>query len=319
MRVMLPQRRSITTDNKELRITPAEDVRLVALDDVDTLKDAKNLACVGRGYASADAARAAARRWRGLLERSFALMQLGGDFGDRAPGGGLSGEFRQQLEDELGRPVFYDNYGAMVFKESLWPRFVRMGANLSTGSPIDILTAAAEEARRLGLTMQEREGLAYDLFAASFFQTGPDARYLMLMTALEALIEPQTRPPASIEHVQRLIQLTRDSDLPEDETRSMVSALERLKDESIGQAGRRLAVRLGERRYKDGAETPVQFFSRCYTLRSNLVHGHVPRPAEGEVGSRAANLEVFLGHLLSGELLDAVDIGAIVAERNHDA
>jgi hypothetical protein len=233
-------------------------------------------------------------------------------------GGGLGGEFQQQLEAELGRPVLYDNHGTLVFKESPWPRFVRVGPlGLSTGTPTDILQAAAKKARELNLNMPGREVLAYDLFAASFFRTGPDARYLMLMTALEALIDPQPRPTASVEHVERLIQLTRASDLSEHEIRSMVGSLEWLKDESIGQAGRRLSARLGERRYKDGTETPGQFFTRCYSLRSSLVHGHVPRPAEGEVGARAASLEVFVGHLLSDELLDALDIDAIVAARNQ--
>lgn len=153
------------------------------------------------------------------------------------------------------------------------------------------------------------------LYGASFFQKGPDARYLMLMAALEALIEPQPRPATSIEHVKRLIKLTHESGLPEPEIKSMAGTLEWLKEESIGQAGRRLAKRLGERRYMDGDETPVQFFTQCYKLRSNLVHGHVPRPTESDVGSRAANLEVFVGHLVSGELLGAVDVDAIVAAR----
>jgi hypothetical protein len=319
MRLALPERRNISHDGKELRLTPAEDVRLVAAADATTIDGAKNLLLVGRGYESQPLAEEAGRRWRGLFERSSALMQLGVDFGDRAAGGGLGGEYHQQLEVELGRPVIYNNYGLQVFRESPWPRFVHMALGLSTGAPTDILTTAAEKARELGLEVPERDALAYDLFAASFFQKGPDARYLMLMAALEALIDPQPRPRASIEHVERLIALTRESDLPEREVDSLMGSLKWLKDESIGQAGKRLAGRLGERRYMDGNETPAQFFARCYALRSHLVHGHVPRPAEGDVGSRAASLEVFVGHLLSSELLDEVDIEAIVAARNPGA
>jgi hypothetical protein len=319
LRLLLPERRSITTDASELRLSPVEDVRLVALGGVEQLSKAKKVALIGRGYRSEEAAREGARRWRGRLERSLAFMQFGVDFGDRAPSGGLGSIYQTQLEAEHGRPILYDDHGALVFKETPWPRFVRIDLDLATGAPVDILTAATEKARQLDLTMPEREVLAYDLFAASFFQIGSDARYLMLMTALEALIDPQARPRSSVEHVERLIKLTRDSDLSEDEISSMVGSLRRLQDESIGQAGRRLSERLGDRRYKDGTETAAQFFSRCYTLRSNLVHGHIPRPAEGEIGLRAANLEVFLGHLLSGDLLDALDIDAIVAARNRNA
>src|SRR6266568_6474344 len=60
---------------------------------------------------------------------------------------------------------------------------------------------------------------------------------------------------------------------------------------------RRLAKALGTTRY--GGETPSQFFTDCYELRSRLVHGGRPRPARDEVARRAANLEVFVGDLLS--------------------
>jgi hypothetical protein len=316
MRLALPKRRNITHDEKELRLTPAEDVRLVAADGAKKIDGAKNLLLIGRGYRSQSAAEEAGRKWRSIFERSAALMQLGSDFGDRVEGGGgLGSEYQQQLEAEAGRPIIYNNYGLHVFKESPWPMFVEMSAGLSFGAHTDILTTATEMGRQIGLTTSARESLAYDLYGASFFQKGPDARYLMLMAALEALIEPQPRPATSVEHVECLIKLTHESELPEPEIESMVGTLEYLRKESIGQAGRRLAKWLGERRYMDGDETPVQFFTRCYTLRSNLVHGHVPRPTESEVGSRAANLEVFVGQLISGELLGAVDIDAIIAAR----
>jgi hypothetical protein len=92
-------------------------VRLVALGEVEKLSEAKKVALVGRGYASEEVARDAGRRWRGLLERSFALMQVGADFGDRAPGGGVSGEYQQQLEAELGRPVFYDRVQSTAHRD----------------------------------------------------------------------------------------------------------------------------------------------------------------------------------------------------------
>ncbi len=72
----------------------------------------------------------------------------------------------------------------------------------------------------------------------------------------------------------------------------------------FGQAGRRLARTLEPRRYMD--LSPSKFFTRCYEMRSALVHGHVPRPTMIEVDLLAANLTVFVGHLLSGELLVAV-------------
>ena len=56
----------------------------------------------------------------------------------------------------------------------------------------------------------------------------------------------------------------------------------------------------------DGEEDPLTFFKRCYRMRHKLVHGGYPRPERNDVDRRAAHLELFLGHLLCGELLDLV-------------
>ena len=74
--------------------------------------------------------------------------------------------------------------------------------------------------------------------------------------------------------------------------------------ESVGQAGRWLAHTLGKREYM--GKTAPAFFSACYELRSRLVHGHMPRPSRDDVDVTAANLELFVGHLLSGPLVDSV-------------
>jgi hypothetical protein len=83
---------------------------------------------------------------------------------------------------------------------------------------------------------------------------------------------------------------------------AIIGSLRALQQESVGQAGRRLARSLGEREYM--GESPPTFFARRYELRSSLVHGHYPRPDFGEVGTRAANLEGFVGDLLGAPLLE---------------
>lgn len=62
-------------------------------------------------------------------------------------------------------------------------------------------------------------------------------------------------------------------------------------------AGRELASSLAEKRYRN--MTPPKFFSACYDVRSKLVHGTHPRPSREEVGSLAANLELFVSDLLA--------------------
>jgi hypothetical protein len=313
MRLLVPTHRNVPHGERELRLSLAEDVRLVAQRDAQKIDGENELALVGRGYASYDQAAEAGRRWRGLFERGAAVVQLGVDFGDRRHGGGIGGEYQQQLERELDRPVIYNNYGLQVFEGRPWPRFVKVSLDFQVGAALDVFSEAVETARQLDLRPSEREVLAYDLYAASFFTDGPDSRFLMLMLALEALIDQQRRPSESVAHVDALIKLTEESALSHGEIESMVGSLKWLRQESINQAGKALAATLGERHYME--KTPEKFFTSCYELRSHLVHGEVPRPSGGDLESHAAALVHFVADLLSGELRNAVDVQAITAAR----
>ena len=150
----------------------------------------------------------------------------------------------------------------------------------------------------------EVETLAFDLYSASFFQSSADTRLLMLMMGLEILLTLQPRSHDARQHVAELMQATKEANLPSDEARSLLGSLSWLEKESISQAGRRLVSRLEPRTYME--LTPVKFFNKCYSLRSALAHGHVPRPDLVDVGVIAASLELMMAHLLSGHLLDAV-------------
>jgi hypothetical protein len=299
VRLRLSERVRIKWPEREMPLSDAEDVRLHVLGDAD---DSDHLAIMGKGYLTEEEAWAAAGRWRGIVEKGFAWINLGADFGDRAPGGGFTGEGIRAMEEELGQRVIDDMPWASVFGCEPCPRFVRFGPVKGTAvkQPEGFFDAVAA-AERLGLSVSERQRLAYALYSASFGQPSPDARFVMLVMAVEALIELEPRSQAARAHVDKLIADTGAADLPENEVNSMLGALKWLRDESIRSAGKRLAAGLGERRYRD--EPPELFFVRCYDLRSRLVHGEVPRPSGSELDERALGLERFVSDLLSIELL----------------
>jgi len=111
----------------------------------------------------------------------------------------------------------------------------------------------------------------------------------------------------TVEQVDELIRLTREADMPEDDKESIVGSLRHLTNESLRQAGRRLATTLGDRTYL--RLEPKEFFVKCYDLRSRVVHGATPFPTREEVGPFAATLEVFVADLLAGpELLEQLDL-----------
>jgi hypothetical protein len=281
----------------------SKEIKLKAVGDGTQLKDATELVLLGRPFDTEDEAKEAARRWRGILQRAFARVGIGADFGRRAPEGSFTRHGLKWLEGDAGQRVLNDVYGISVFECEPPPRFARIEmGGVSVGRNADRLAGTLAATVERNLIMGDRDELAYDLYSASFAESSADARFAMLMMAAETLIEPEPRPAAVREHVERLIAETRGSNLPQTEKDSIIGSLRWVREESISQAGRKLASGLGDRRYM--GEAPERFFTNCYTLRSRLFHGHVPRPTRDEVNSRAAPLEQFVGDLLSVELLD---------------
>lgn len=268
----------------------------------EAVRDARNLVVVGRGYQSEEEARTQAAVWRDALEASFARLVVGADFGDRSPKGTYTDAGLRWLEQQHARRVLNDEHGTMVYRSDPQPLFASMSTEYFVGKSSDLLIEALADAVDAGASPSPQQRLAYDLFSLSFFQTSGDARFITLMMAVETLLEPQPRSERPRAHVDELIRLTRASELEQPDIDSLVGSLRSLRDESIAAAGKRLASSLGDRRFMDGAEDPVTFFSRCYSLRSRLIHGAVPRPTRDEVDHRAASLEQFVGKLLSTQL-----------------
>ena len=273
--------------------------------DGQPLRDATNLVVLGEGYATEDHAAREGERWRDVLSRAFARVHLAADFGDRKPGGTLTKVGEAWLSEQFGHPVLGARQGVMVFEDQPGLRFV---------SPkVETCRRPSEERTRLVLTraaelhdpLKGPERLSFDLYSGSFFQPSADSRLLMLTMAVETLLDPQPRSDAARAHVTALIAATETNpELMEPERSSLRGCLTWLQNESIGQAGRRLARTLAPRTYGDQA--PAAFFTRCYEMRSALTHGRVPRPGHNEVGVLAANLELFVADLLAGRLLTEV-------------
>jgi len=282
---------------------PGQQVKLISrapgsLDNLGPLSEARSVTLRGSGYSSEDEAMAAGQLWRARLMRAFAAVRIGADFGDRAPQGGFTAAGLAAFGSE-SRRTLNDVHGLMVFACEPAPIFLGTGPiTAMVSSPHERLVQAMTDAIEAGGLSKERQ-VAYDLFAASFGQRSADARFALLMMALESLIRPAPRPEGSRRHVEGLIEATECSGLVRSEIDSIQGALSWLLDESIGQAGRRLARTLEPRKYKD--EAPAMFFSHCYEMRSRLMHGLHPLPTRNEIDAWAAPLEVFVADLLSDQ------------------
>ena len=178
--------------------------------------------------------------------------------------------------------------------------------NSANGKRLASADAFLESFRTLAdlpIELTIRERIAIELFSTSFFEQASDTRLLVLVMAIEAMLDLKPRSEAAISFVDSLITSTMtESRISKSDRDSMVGTLRWLKKESISGAGRRLShERLGGRKYMDMSAST--FFSHCYGLRSRLVHGNEKMPNQVEVGSVAAQLEVFVSDMITATYL----------------
>ena len=271
------------------------------------ISDSKELVLRGDGYSSEEEAWLAGEHARDAITRVFARLRMGADFGDRAPKGVVTNVGLKMLEQQAGERVLNDVHGLMTFETEPSPVFVGVEVKASLKKSPEKFVQALRLSLNFRDELKLEERVSFDLFGASFFNPSPDARLVLLMMAVETLLKPEPRSSAVKQHVDELIRLTKESTtLPEDEKKSLLGSLEQLYTESIGQAGRKLAKKLGNRKYL--GHSPREFFTYCYNLRSWLVHGDVPPPTREEVDQAATKLQDFVGDLLSGPLLQQVTL-----------
>lgn len=291
-----------------LHVPGFNDQRIVlraARDPGTALRDSTSPLLLGEGFTSADEARRAGTAARSLLEKAFVVAGVAADFGDRAASGGrMSEAFKDQLWNEQSLRVLDDSPNLIVFEHSDAVT-VFMGGSASGFAPAvrEHLDAALRHPDAGAGSGNEIVQLAYELYSSSTFSVMVDVRFLLLMMALEVLIEQGPRTQAERDIIDEAIFSleTNGEAIPQANYNSLLGALRQLRTESIGQAGRRLVATLDNRRY--GGKSAQQIFRQSYGVRSRLVHGAIPRPAREDVGLLTAHLEHLVRHLIAGPRL----------------
>ena len=302
-------RNNVNCHESELSLPTVESghqIVLKAREHGVTIEKSKSLVLQGAEWATPEDAEKLGRFYADILARACARLRLGADFGDRAATSWFTEAGLETLSQQAGKTVLNDVHGLMVYERSGRPNlvFASMAARGERGVSLEqfLSVFASALSRPRDLTDKERASLL--LFNSSFFPDSPDSRFMLLIMATEALIEQ--RPQS--DNIQKMIRgfitaVGMDAELEPDEKIALKNGLGNLRTESVRQAGRRLVrERLGARSYKGMPAN--EFFEYCYGLRSTLAHGNLPLPTRDEVSGAAAQLEVMLSDLLSGDLLD---------------
>ena len=284
------------------------------------INEVSELAISGSGYESAEAALGAGRKWRQVMSSIFARMILSVDFGGDdeekiAPEQFKAGGLLQKLGLASGEIVYTDRFGFLVHKTEPKRRFV----NLSMGTPLVYVSLGEQATHDLtDQALQRHTGdwsdelkLAYELVHASMADDNPEARFILLVTAIEALIPYRERIPPVVAVLDLLIaHANQQTGINKETLEAVLRLLESDKFESVRSYGLKLADRLsGE---YDG-KAPRKYFDDVYETRSDLAHGNlrnIPKLSTDALNQQYSELLRFVLDILESWTPDYSETGA---------
>ena len=273
------------------------------------IKDHAQVAVLGGPFASEDQARDAAEKTKRALLYWAIEQRLGIDFGDGKQRSVVTKVGLAMLQKQYGCPVRNDIHGIDVYEHVEKLKFVRGDVKATVDKSrlrlIDTFQREYLHARHL----TDKQVLASEIYASSFFDVSARSRFITLVTAVEALLEPLRRSDAVEKLVEDFIAKTRLSTVDEQTRDSIISSLERLNHQSIGQAGRTLAGRLIPNELFDG-QSSADFFTRCYELRSQILHRGKIEDELVDILDLANIMEGFVAKLLLAALNSAPQQGS---------
>jgi hypothetical protein len=309
----------INSDAEELELLSlpsGERFRLRSAVRGTPIKNHRRTSLLGGPYSSSDLAHTAAEKAKFALLYWAVERRVGIDFGDGHPRGTFTREGLEFFRQQIGAPIRPDIHGIDVYELLPDLRFVMIDAVAEVGiAPANLIEGfgrSIQQARPLGT----KQLLAVEVYSGSFFDESPRSRFITLVTAVGALLDPAPRSQSAKLLIENMEKLTRDSEIDNETKQSIIGSLQWLKAQSIGQAGRSLASHLLPEKKYDGRSAP-SFFANCYNIRSQLVHnGRTERAVNMLLLANA--MEQFVADLLLASINEAEKSDGFIVEKIDD-
>ena len=274
LRFNFPEAYRINSDVEEIELLVlplGERIRMRSGAIGTPIKDHAQVAVLGGPFASEDQARDAAEKTKRALLYWAIEQRLGIDFGDRKQRSMATNAYLAMLEKQHGHPFRNDIHGIDVYEHVEKLKFVSVNGKATVGKYPPRLIDTFQREYLSSRQLTEKQVLASEIYASSFFDISARSRFITLVTAVEALLERPKRSDVVEELVVEFKAKTQLSNIDEQAKKSIIGSLEDLKRESITQAGRTLAGRLIPNELFDG-QSSADFFTRCYKLRGQILH-----------------------------------------------
>jgi hypothetical protein len=242
------------------------------------------------GFTSEEAARAEGVRVKTAVMLAGVLLSFGIDVGTdqvMSPAAHRSdGQSDEHLQPDVhGLQVVPEIEGTIHFGQ-----FMRVGVHLVHTNFHEDFKQSVAQSYSLNKALTKKQTLAAQLYNQSHFLLSDTARFLTLISAMEALADQRSKSPATVALIGRMMEMAAAAGNPDD----LNNRLGNLKQESIRSACRRLVETYGE----NPADThEARAFARAYTIRSTLLHEGEPPPGT-DLAAELRTLDLLVRHLL---------------------
>lgn len=287
-----------------LKLPSGERIRLVS-DDIGTpINQHNHAAILGGPFASEEQATTAAGKSKLALLYWAIDQRVGMDFGDGKLRSGATKAGLALLQKQHGCPVRNDVHGIDVYEHVEKLKFVRVEGNAVVGKSPSRLIDTFQREYFSNRQLTKKQMLASEIYASSFFDVSPRSRFITLITAVEALSERSERSDVVKQLVRDCKKRAQLLNVDEQTRKSIIGSLEDLERESIMQAARVLVGRLIPNDVFDG-QSSLNFFKRCYNLRSQILHRGAVEDYSVDVRHLANVMEGLVARLLLAALNEA--------------
>jgi len=284
-----------------LELTSGEHIILTSGLSGAPIKEQNRVAVLGKLFKSEAEAREAAERCKRAFLYWAIEQRVGIDFGDGRQRSRFTNAGLKYFEKMYGCPLRSDMHGIDVYEHIEKLKFISFNAKAEVGKHPDKLIDTFGHEYLNNRLFTEKQLLASEIYANSFFDISARSRFITLVTAVEALLEPLKRSDDVEELVEEFKDKIRQSTVDETTKNSIIGSLGNLKHQSISQAGRLLADRLlPDEIFEEQASD--DFFSRAYDLRSRLIHDGAIEKEDGDIWNLANVMEAFVHKLLLAAL-----------------
>jgi len=265
------------------------------------IKDHNRASIIGESYPTESLARQAANKSKRALLYWAIQQHAGIDFGDGKQRSVVTNQGLEMVEKQTGFPCRNDNQGIDIYEHVENLRFVSFNVTATVGISPPNLIAIFQREYQNNRQLTSKQELASEIYTSSFFDTSARSRFITLVTAVEALLEPSKRSTEVQTLVDGFEAATMQTIKNVRNKDSILGSLSWLRYQSIGQAGRELANRLLPNELFDGLSS-ADFFTCCYDLRSSLLHSGTAADKSVDTSQLANVMETFVNHLIISTL-----------------